>query len=50
MVVEVDGLLHEAKTERFHAQIQIVLCIIDRGRDVVETENGMFHDLTTINI
>ena len=43
VIVEVDGLLHQSKTQRLHTQIQIVLCVVDRRCDVVETENGMFH-------
>jgi hypothetical protein len=38
MIVEVDGLLDEAQPETFQTEIQIILRIIDRRGDVMQTE------------
>ena len=39
MVVEVDGLLDQSKAEGAPAEIQIVLRVVDRRRDVMQAEN-----------
>ena len=39
MVVEVDGLLHQPKAEAAQAEIEIVLGVVDRRRDVMQAEN-----------
>ena len=43
VVVEVDRLLDEPQTERADAEIEIILRVVNRGRHVVETEDGMRH-------
>ena len=48
MVIEIHRLLDQPQAERRHAQIQIILCIVDSRRDMVETKDGMFHESTKI--
>ena len=43
VVVEVDGLLHEAKAERVDAEVEVGLRVVHRSGDVMQTEYGRFH-------
>ena len=43
VVVEVDGLLDEPQAEQIEAEIQIGLRVVDRRRDVMQTENRVGH-------
>jgi hypothetical protein len=39
MVVEIDGLLHQPKTEGTGAEVEILLRVIHGGGDVMEAED-----------
>ncbi len=39
VVIEVDGLLHKPKAEGTGAEVEILLCVIHGGGDVMEAEN-----------
>ena len=41
--VEVDRLLDEAEAERADTEVEVGLCVVDSGRDVVEAEDGSGH-------
>src|SRR5262249_2611451 len=43
VIVEVDRFLHQAQAQRVQTEIQIFLCAVDGGRDVMKAEDRRRH-------